>query len=334
MIVDVPLLLLDQLPWYDPAADFESRVRTVFDGIFPCILGPREVADHCARLSQAAVPRRSIVLVPLMAGTLLYRALVPHCADNDCLLVPLPMSRHPYVTLAFDSVELLNKTLAAYSAAADCIWAALPDIMRRAAAGEWERVVYIDVNSTTGRDALLVERIVQRMAGTNLPVTFAILIEESERNLHQSTGWRSAAKVRIPDFRALRLIEQNTKYFSHLVYLQMDENSQYRHAETCRRNFPTLLRFWDEIPADLRDIHGYDRSQLSIVTRRLHLRYSKAEVEREAQSKVAKVWDAETWRAMMAADVPGFLARRLERVLGFGMVGSAAPREIRAVPPT
>jgi hypothetical protein len=321
-----PLLLVDRAPWYDDEPDLEHRLRAELGELYGCIFGLRDVQRYAQDLIERAIPPGSLVLVPLMAGAMFYEVLRPYAERHGCAIVPLPMSRHPYVTLSADPSDVLAATLVRYCASAATVLESLPALL----AGAVRRgvpVVYLDVNSTTGRDALLVEELLRSWSTPSAGLSFAVLIDESSEDNAVATGWRSAAKVRIADHRAVRLVGRNTKYLSHLAFLQRPREAQFAHGEACRARFPNLLAFWDRVPPALQSIHAYGTSSEEIVRRRLHLRYSRDESERDLPREVERLWRE---RAVDALLRPRRLSasRRLAKVERFLPFGAPLPQAV------
>jgi hypothetical protein len=291
------ILLLDYHPWYAAEPGLEPFVRETLSDIYPRILGAPEIARALDWLLPRAVPPGSIVLAPLMAGAVLLDPLRHYAASHDCVVMPLAISRHPYVTLVFDTDDLQQQTLTAYAEAATRIWT---DVVRLIDASGCRQVVYLDVNSATGRDALLIERLLHQRLGERVCYAFAVLIDETGDDPGRAAGWREGPKTRIADQAAIRLIGHNTKYFSHLAYLQLDDAGQQARRARAFQACPHLLRFWDDVPEELRAIHGYQRP--SNGTRPLHLRYSQSEQADAIGACVAARWDDARVRRLVRAD--------------------------------
>lgn len=164
-----------------------------------------------------------VVMLPSMGGALLHGAVSEWLKSHGGELFPLPASRHPYVSLTMDTTEEMETTCKAYADAAHVLMAALPG-RARAWAEHGNRVVYLDVNSATGRDAVLLEGWLQHLCGTAPDFFFMVLIEES--STASVVGGHRGQRVRAPDYAAVRLHGGSTRYLSHLIFLARHNEDQ------------------------------------------------------------------------------------------------------------
>src|SRR5205823_5808365 len=95
------LLVLDHWPWYGSLQRFEAIAAEMLTP-YPRTLGRDETMALAADLVDRAVPPGGVVLVPLLSTALLMPALHAHAKRHGGLIVPLPMSRHPFVSFPFD----------------------------------------------------------------------------------------------------------------------------------------------------------------------------------------------------------------------------------------
>jgi hypothetical protein len=311
------VLVLDHWLWYSAKPDFEPYIRNTLTGLYPLILGQSEIEAMLEDLLQRVLVPQSCVLLPLLAAALCYDVLVKYRHKYQCLIIPLPLSRHPYVTFAFDPPELLKPTLEFYCSVVESLWKTLPSLLSRWVTTGGQRIIFLDVNQSTGRDALLMEKLLKHWLGVPIQFQSVVLINETTEQVHDAPGWRGGPKARIPEHYAMRLLNHNTKYFSHLGYLQFDQDEQYARGDAARREFPHLLSFWDNLPDELRSIHGYQHSAEATHQRRLHLRYSKSEHEAGIANTVQSLWDTQTIHDLLQIDAVDaqWRLRQMQRVL-------------------
>lgn len=279
-----PVLLCDALPWYHfDTADLAPLWSSVGQP-YRNFLDPEGV-DRATAFVLAALRPGDVVLLPSMGAVLMRDAMEEWAKSNAGDVFPLPSSRHPYVTLSLDPPDLLNETCRDYATSAPALMAELPGLLRRWIS-ERRRVVFIDVNSATGRDAVLVDRWLQDMAGQPVDFVFMVLIEELSTG--SAVGGHRGIRVRLPDVSAVRLTTGSTRYLSHLAFLsRYGEEERFQIARRVRDEHP-ILHFWNTRPAPLRAIHGYEESPLRIHKERLHLRVSSAEEAMEGDA--GTVW--------------------------------------------
>jgi hypothetical protein len=279
-----PVLLCDATPWYHfDTAGLPMLWRSVGQP-YRTFLDPEGV-DRATAFLVAALHAGDVVLLPSMGAVLMRDAMEQWASGNGGEVFPLPSSRHPYVTLSLDPPDLLNETCRDYATSAPALMAELPEMLRRCIS-EGRRVVFIDVNSATGRDAVLVDRWLQEIAGQ--PVDFAFMVLIEELSTATAVGGYRGTRIRLPDVSAVRLTSGSTRYLSHLAFLsRYGEEERFQIAKRVRDEHP-ILHFWNTRPAPLRAIHGYEDSPLRIHKERLHLRVSSAEEALEGDA--GTVW--------------------------------------------
>lgn len=279
-----PLLIVDLDLWYEWDRDLTAlrqRVEEAFGFYYRSILTAADVTQLFRRHLASEIVDGDVILLPLMAGALLHSEIASLVADTGGVLVPLPSSRHPNVSLPWDGRETLFETMSAYQEYVhhyDASWETLAGY--GASLNRPLRVVFVDILSATGKDAQLAYRMWQRaVPDGQLEFRFLTLVLEVSDDPQCSPGWRAGKRVRWPDGWAIQLVNHNTKLLSHLITLLQPQEERVVTTKDLLARYPHLLQMWDSLPDGLKEIHGYHRSEQEIHRNRTHLRFSKAEVE-------------------------------------------------------
>lgn len=270
------LLVLDHEPWYDAPGDYSELARQALQQFAPHILGPAELRRLTTELTDETLQPGDVVVAPLMSGALLLPTLADRCAEMELPLLLLPMSKHPFVTLSADDPTDLMTYCGAYARSSEAL-PSLPGLLGRLVGEGRNRVVFIDSNTATGRDALLFRELCRQWIGDALDFCFSVLVNEVGDDDSTAPGWRHGAKAMAPDTYAVRLRRRNTRYLSHLRFLSQGWEAQTQVARSVRGTFPALTTYWDTVPDNLAHIHGHRTSTLPIHTERLHVRFSPDE---------------------------------------------------------
>ncbi|MFI8933308.1 hypothetical protein ACIG3E_37285 [Streptomyces sp. NPDC053474] len=274
-----PLLVIDSHPWYDTPRAYDAAVGAAFGALGFRVLGVEEIAANCDRLVKAVLRSGDLVVLPLMSGALLAETVRRRAEALGAMVLALPLSRHPFVTLSADDQETLADSCAAY-ARSSSLWVRDFGKLLRRARHRVERVVFLDSNSATGKDFVLFGERARRCLGASVPLHFSVLISETAEDDAYGPGHRGGRKLRQPDSAALRLVGSNTKFLSHLRFLQRDMTDQIALVDGLRAALPDLTAYWDTVPADLQSIHDYRASTHVIHTKRLHIRFAADDEER------------------------------------------------------
>jgi hypothetical protein len=273
--LDERVIVLDHEPWYDAPEDYQVLAGQALQPFTPHVIGPGELTRLTQELAADILAPGDIVVAPLMRGALLMPGLAECCAQLDLPVLPLPLSRIPFVTLSADDPADLMAYCEGYAPSSDAL-IVLPDLLRQLVREGRRRVVLMDTDSATGREAALFRALCRRWTAGALGFRFAVLINEIGDDEHSPSSRRSGAHAIRPDAWILRLRRSSTRYLSHLRFQSQARETQMGIARTVRAAFPTLTRYWDTTP-ELTHVHGYPASTRSTHSERLHLRIGSQE---------------------------------------------------------
>lgn len=301
-VLEQPVLMLDHRGLYPGSEEYVRQVRNLAADAYPHVVSPDALDGVIGDLVVRAIQPGSLVLLQLMAASMTIPHVRERCRETASTLILLPASRHPYVTLSFDDDALLDQTLGWYGRRGRALMAELPDRVRA-----WKRaggtdVVLFDSSSSTGRDCVLIEHLLATWLGEPTSARFTVVIDETTGDDAHGPGLRGGPKARSPDLRGIRLIDHNVRYMSHLALLQLDEEGRFSRSRILQERFPDMLTFWDQVPVDLRWIHGYDHSRDRVHRERLHLRSSRWENEQEILARISASWDGTALRSALGAE--------------------------------
>jgi hypothetical protein len=298
------LLVVDALPWYSVADDYDSQADRAFRALGLRTMGSAEVRARCAELARVVLRPRDLVVLPLMSGALLLEPVTRRAREIGATVVTLPLSRHPFVTLSADA----PKTLSSAAMAADFTRLLKKTLPR------FSRIVFLDSNSATGKDFVLFRERLALALGDTIPMHFSVLISEMAENPAFGPGHRGGPKLKQPDSAAVGLVGSNTRFLSHLRFLRMGLDAQIEVADRIRSALPDLTAYWETVPAPLRSIHNYEQSNLMIHRKRLHVRHAADDDHRADElARVVGLLDAES-RPEVGPEVLRF---RAELLLGW-----------------
>jgi hypothetical protein len=278
--VDDALLVVDSDPWYDSPLGYPELAAEVFGGPGLRIVGPGEMQRMAVELIERRLRPRDLILMPLMSGAMFLPGVSELAQRYDVPVMLLPLSRHPFVTLSRDTPTELHETCALYAESSAELTRSFGSTVS-AMSRSFDRIVYLDTNSATGRDMQLFTLRMRQWLGYEPEIQFLVAINETGEDPSVGPGWRGGPRARLVDDAYLRLVNSNTKYLSHLRFLARSTEEQVEVARTARGAFPDLTSYWDTIPDEMAHVHNYRGSDLLIHKERTHVRMARDDEGRQ-----------------------------------------------------
>jgi hypothetical protein len=300
--LDEGLLVLDHEPWYDAPEDYQVLAGQALQPFARHVIGPADLARLAQELAAGILAPGDIVVAPLMRGALLMPGLAERCAQLNIPVLPLPLSRIPFATLSADDPADLLAYCEGYAHSSEAL-IVLPDLLRQLVREGRRRVVLMDTDSATGREAAVFRALCRKWTAGALGFRFAVLINEIGDEEPNRSSRRSGADAIPPDAWALRLRRSSTRYLSHLRFQSQARETQASIARTVRAAFPTLTTYWDTTP-ELAHTHSHHAPTRPTRAERVHLRVGSEEHGEVGRSVSAAVRDLDrraplllTWSA-------------------------------------
>lgn len=233
---------------------FAARLNDGVGDFFDHVLPPEEVGRLTRELGRRRLRPGDVCVVPFMSAACVFEALL-ECEPLGVLLLPMPLSRHPFWTL-MPPCAGSDEVLAGYEETADAFMAILERVVRSPAV---RRLVFCDSNSATGKDYVMVRDLVAELSGGRVECTFIVLCNETtEDSLEVGPGYRGGPKLACPVDWGLRVMGSNVKYASHLYTLfkySADELEEI--ADGFMGRHPHLFSFWNDARVRKYSSHGY-----------------------------------------------------------------------------
>ncbi|HYK23004.1 MAG TPA: hypothetical protein VEV42_19830 [Pyrinomonadaceae bacterium] len=235
-------------------SSFARETNDLIGGFFDVIMTPAEVREMTRVLAQRALRPGDFVLVPFMSAACIYETLV-NLALPGVLVLPLPLSRHPFISL-MPPCPGGAEVLEGYEA----LSAEFMNILRLIVDSDvFSRMVFFDSNSATGRDFAMLRRVVEEMSGGRIASEFLLLCNETTADsLEIGPGHRGGKKTACPDQWALRVKGSNVKYLSHLyLLLRFSAEELEDMAAEMIDEHPNLFALWNDERLRKHSVHGY-----------------------------------------------------------------------------
>jgi hypothetical protein len=233
---------------------FAGEINDLIDRFFDVVVTPAEVRDMTRALAERALRPGDFCLVPFMSAACIYETVV-NLALQGVLVLPLPLSRHPFCTL-MPPCPGATEVLKGYEA----LSAEFMNILRLVVdSGVFSRMVFFDSNSATGRDFAMLRRVVEEMSGGRIASQFLLLCNETTADsLEIGPGHRGGQKTACPDQWALRVKGSNVKYLSHLyLLLRFSAEELEDMAADMIDEHPNLFALWNDERLRKHSVHGY-----------------------------------------------------------------------------
>ena len=235
-------------------SSFAGEINDLIGDFFDVVVTPAKVRQMTRALAQRALRPGDFVLVPFMSAACIYETLVK-LALPGVLVLPLPLSRHPFISL-MPPCRGGAEVLKGY----ELLSAEFMNILRLIVDSDvFSRMVFFDSNSATGRDFAMLQRVVEEMSGGRIASEFLLLCNETTADsLEIGPGHRGGKKTACPDQWALRVRGSNVKYLSHLyLLLRFSAEELEDMAAEMIDEHPNLFALWNDERLRKHSVHGY-----------------------------------------------------------------------------
>lgn len=241
------MVIDDAWPWYESSTARGKALRQRCQTLGCRYLDEADVVDLAVRMLRRTLRADDVVVVPLMSGALVFRALELVRKELAIQVVIAPLSKHPFVTLSADSELDLRATCREYEQLSILF---MTTKLRTFLSQQPRRLVLLDSSSAAGSDARLFFDRVASWGWGSVETVFAVLVEAVGADDHFAPGPSRELKTCRPDAAALTAVGFDVVYTSHLRFLSRPFDYQATSTERLRAEFPMLTSYWDASGGD------------------------------------------------------------------------------------
>lgn len=233
------ILFNDLFPWFNGNTDeYLKSINEYYNLYYKYLFDKEKIEKDLVEMIQHLARPGDIWILPLMASSCVIKLLVNKF--RDIYYIAWPCSRHPFWTVSAGGVdESVEAVLGKYSEYSKIIC----NMKYKEKLYKAARIVYFDINSTTGKDYA----IIRDMFMNKIETKFYVMFNEVNKNdINFSTGNRIERKTSVPDNWLYTVKGYNVKYLSHLVCLtQYTEEQRESLAEYYIKKFSGILEYWN-----------------------------------------------------------------------------------------
>lgn len=255
--VNTGIVYDDTRPWFVDLAPENEALHPAFNELitanFPRRLSSADIERYIDHLSEEVLKSGDCCVVPLMSAAAIFQRL--RNERPDVLVLPAPLSRHPFWCLMPPLPEL-GEWLRRYADLSRVFMKLLNRVVRE---GRIRRFVFFDSNSATGRDFTMLNGFVSDISNRALSGLFLVLCNETTaESVDHGPGLRGGLKSSTPDHWAIRVVDHNVKYLSHLyALLRYDEVERESLASQLIAAHPEIFVFWNDPALRAHSPHNY-----------------------------------------------------------------------------